>query len=417
MKLLYLNPDRGIPVLGDKGASVHVREFVTALAHQGHEVALICASLGEGNSPPPVRLIEIPPDPDEFLLERECMARFLPVTALEDRVLRRELGRLSYDRGFCRRVRAALDGIDFRPDAIYERYALFHCAGAALAQMLAVPRLLEVNAPLIREQEQFRGLVLKSVAAASECASFHGANSIIAVSEEVAAYVASCGIPREGILTIPNGVDTTHFHPDAGGEAVRRKLGLGADPVVGFIGSFKPWHGVDFLIDAFATMARQHRGVRLLCVGEGPELEAAKEGIAAQGLEDRAVFSGRIPHAEIPSYLAAMDISVAPYLTRSDFYFSPLKVVESLAAGTPVIAPRIGQLELLVDHGKTGLLFTPGDAADFIAKTLDLVRDPARRRTMSAAARAHALSDFSWQRAAGRVIDEAQRHIDTMCAA
>ncbi len=65
MKILYLNPDRGIPVLGDKGASVHVREFVTALAHRDHEVALICASLGEGNAPPPVRLIEIPPDPDE----------------------------------------------------------------------------------------------------------------------------------------------------------------------------------------------------------------------------------------------------------------------------------------------------------------------------------------------------------------
>lgn len=417
MKILYLNLDHGIPVLGDKGASVHVREFTTGLAQQGHEVSLICATLGKGNAPPPATLIEMQPDAGEHDLVRECAARRLPPSSINEPILRREIGRLNYDRGFCARAIATLESRGFRPDLIYERHALFHRAGAALARMFGVPRLLEVNAPLIREQEQYRGLVLKAAAAAAENASFEGADSIIAVSDEVAAYIASRGAQPGDILVIPNGVDTARFHPGAGGAAVREKLGLGADPVIGFIGSFKPWHGVGFLIDAFAAMAARHPRVRLLCIGEGPELEAARRDAVLLGLEDRIAFTGRVPHADIPAHLAAMDVSVAPYLPDRDFYFSPLKVVEALAAGTPVVATRIGQLELLVEHGITGFLFEPGDQADFIAKTLDLVGDAPRRRAMSEAARARALSDFSWSAAVRRALDEGQRHIDRRRAA
>jgi glycosyltransferase involved in cell wall biosynthesis len=417
MKILYLNLDHGIPVLGDKGASVHVREFTTGLAQQGHEVNLICAKLGKGNAPPPATLIELPPDAEEHDLFRECAAKHLPASSMVEPILRREVSRLKYDRGFCARAIAALESRSFRPDLVYERHALFHSAGAALARMFGVPRLLEVNAPLIREQEQYRGLVLKGAATTAESDSFEGADSIIAVSDEVAAYIASRGVRAGNILVIPNGVDTARFHPGAGGEAVREKLGLGADPVIGFIGSFKPWHGVGFLIDAFAAMAARHPRVRLLCIGEGPELEAARRDAVRLGLEDRIVFTGRVPHADIPAHLAAMDVSVAPYLPDRDFYFSPLKVVEALAAGTPVVATRIGQLERLVEHGLTGFLFEPGDQADFIAKTLDLVGDAPRRRAMSEAARARALSDFSWSAAVRRALGEGQRHIDRRRAA
>ena len=417
MKVLYLNPDRGIPVLGDKGASVHVREFVTALAAQGHDVLLLCATLGDGNGEPPARIIEVPPLNSETLLKNECETRGLAPSLLENRTARRELMRLAYERNFGFRVEATLAGLGIRPDLIYERHALFHCAGTGLARKLGVPRFLEVNAPLIGEQEKFRGLCLKEIAVAAERASFAGADRIIAVSDEIAGYVASCGVSCERIATVPNGVDTGRFCPEAGGDDVRARLGLGCDPVIGFIGSFKPWHGVGFLVDAFITLSQRHPALRLLCVGEGPELEAARRTIAEHGLEGRAVFTGRVPHAEIPAHLAAMDISAAPYLPDRDFYFSPLKVVESLAAGTPVIAPRVGQLETLIEDGETGVLFASGDRAAFIAQTLALVSDPARRRRMGAAARARALSRFSWEQAVGRIMRDAQDHIGAMCAA
>ena len=412
MRILYLNPDRGIPFLGSKGASVHVREFVTMLMQMGHEVAVVCANLGEGNAPPPAKLIVLPPETDNAQLVEEAHARGLTATAVDDRTTRRELQRLHYDRTFSAQTIAAIKAADFRPDVVYERHALFHCAGAVVAQTLGIPRLLEVNAPLIREQEQFRGLEMKDVATAAEKASFRHAHTIIAVSDEVASHIASYGIDPGKILTIPNGVDIDRFCPNVGRDRVRNKLGLGQAPVIGFIGSFKPWHGIGFLVEAFATVAQKHTGVKLLCVGEGPELSAALGKISAYGLDGRVVFTGRVAHAEVPAYLAAMDISVAPYLPEQDFYFSPLKVVESLATGTPVVASRQGQLEYLVDDGKTGLLFRPGDKDDLANKTLALVRDPDRLRLMGAAARVRAVSEFSWQKAGQRVLCEAQRLID-----
>ena len=370
MRILYLNPDRGIPVLGDKGASVHVREFVSALARNGHEIVLVCANLGDGNIPPQATIIEIPVEVDRPTVERECLGWGLPLTAIDHQTARRELQRLSYDRTFCERALAAVLKQGFRPDFIYERHALFHSAGGSVARSLGIPRILEVNAPLIREQEQFRGLVLKEIAAITEIASFREADCIVAVSDEITRYVGSCGIEAKKILTVPNGVNTDCFSPNVGGAAVRQRYGIGHNPVIGFIGSFKPWHGIDFLIDGFIAIANRHLNVQLLCVGEGPELTSAKGRIAQCGLGQRAFFTGRIPHADVPSHLASMDISVAPYLARADFYFSPLKIVESLAVGTPVIAPRIGQIEMLVDDEETGLLFEPDDNSDFVEKAL-----------------------------------------------
>lgn len=410
MKILYLNPDRGIPVLGDKGASVHVREFVTTLARQGHEVVVACANLGNGNAPPPATdLIELPFDADATQLEQECLAWGLSVKALEDRATRREVERLCYDRRLPARIKATLEARHYVPDFVYERHALFHCAGGAIVRSIGVPRIVEVNAPLIREQEQFRGLVLKAIATVSEKIAFEQADCVVAVSDVVARYVGSCGIRPDKIVTVPNGVDTANFNPRAGGEVIRERYGLSNEPVMGFIGSFKPWHGIDLLIEGFASIAARHKDVRLLCVGEGPELASARERIALGGLADRVVFTGRVAHAEVPGYLAAMDISVAPYLAQPDFYFSPLKIVESLAAGTPVIAPRVGQIERLVDDGITGFLFAPDDRGDFIEKAADLIGDPRRRRVMAEQARARAVADFSWDKAVSRVLGVARR--------
>jgi glycosyltransferase involved in cell wall biosynthesis len=409
MKILYLNADRGIPVLGDKGASVHVREFITALAAAGHEVVLACASLGEGNAPPPASLVHLPCVASDSALAAEAQAAGLSQTVLGERLARRELVRLAYDRGLCAQLRAELDAIGFVPELIYERQALFHAAGASLARELGVPRLLEVNAPLVEEQERFRGLFLKSVAQGAEQRSFRGADAIFAVSQEVAAYIGSTGIAPARIHVVPNGVDLRRFHPAADGRAVRARHGLGSARVLGFIGSFKPWHGVGFLAEAFARLARQRQDVHLLCVGEGPDLEATRAAMAAHGLAARASFVGRIPHAEIPAYLAAMDVSLAPYLPDPGFYFSPLKVVESLACGTPVIAARLGQLAQLVEHGRTGFLFAPGDASDLLAHLQELLADSSRQAAMRQAARARAEQDLGWNRVVEQVTAEGAR--------
>jgi len=408
MKVAYLNADRGIPVLGEKGASVHVRAFTTALAALGHDVALVCSRAGSGNPPPPVRMLELPPAADDAAFVATCRRLGVDeVTAPADLVLRGELARLVNDQTLAARAAAALAAEGFAPDLLYERQALFHSAGVELAAAAGVARVLEVNAPLVEEQARFRDLRLRDEAQAYEDRSLNGADLVVAVSEEVRQHVLSRGVADRRVIVLPNGVDTASFAPAAAlraGIEIRERHGLGDDPVIGFVGSFKPWHGMDFLLDAFMRLTAVHGTARLLAVGTGPMLGEARARAEAAGLGGRVVFTGEIPHAEVPGHLAAMDFTVAPYLPRDDFYFSPLKVVESLAAGRAVVAPRIGQIEALVSHGETGLLYPPGDLAACVARLTVLLDNAALRARMGARAAERASRDWDWTQLAGRVL-------------
>ena len=402
MKILYMNPDRGIPVLGDKGASVHVREFITAAAELGHEVLLACATLGSGNPPPPARIACIEYSVTDAELHAACIELGLPVSALSDLALRREISRLAYDRTFAARVLAHLASTGFRPDLVYERHALLHRAGVRVARRLGVPRLLEVNAPLVDEQRRFRGLRLERESRAAEVESYRGADAIVAVSAAVAEHVGYILGSQQTVHVVPNGVDLARFGKHQGGSALRAQLGLGDSPVLGFVGSFKPWHGMMFLLEVFRALVEIRPELRLLAVGDGPELETIRSRVAEWGLQHQVSLPGRVPHAEIPAWLDAMDVSVAPYLPDPDFYFSPMKIVESMAAGCPVVAPRIGQIAELIEDQTSGRLYAPGDQVACALALLELIDAPAHRRQMGRAAELAAAS-HSW----GHVVEQA----------
>jgi len=396
MKILYLNPDRGIPVLGDKGASVHVREFVTAAVELGHEVVLACATLGSGNPAPAGRIVCLEYTIGETELKAECARLGMPISALSDLTLRREVSRMAYDRTLPARLWAQLSSIGFRPDLVYERHALFHREGIRLARQLGVPRLLEVNAPLVDEQRRFRGLKLESEARIAEKDSYRGADAIIAVSDAVAAHVAGVLGSDQTVRVLPNGVNLARFGKHEGGAAVRAKLGMGEEPLLGFIGSFKPWHGMMFLLEVFRALHELRPHVRLVAVGDGPEWETVRQRVSDWGLDQVVLLPGRVPHAEIPAWLDAIDVSIAPYLPHADFYFSPLKIIESMAAGCPVVAPRIGQIVDLIDDQKTGRLYAPDDAVGCAKALLDLIDIPDQRRLMGWAAEQEAASHSWW---------------------
>jgi glycosyltransferase involved in cell wall biosynthesis len=399
MNIAYLCADRGISVLGDKGASVHVREFVTALAGQGHEVTLLCATRGDGNPCPPVRLIELPPNESPEAVAREA-ARLGVIMVEGDAPLRRELGKLAGDRTLAARVLDALDRAGVRPDALYERYALFHRAGRSVATALHIPFVLEVNAPLALEQERFRELRLKALAKTLEAEILCQADRLVAVSDAMRDYAVSCGVPVDRIAVLPNGVDTVRFHPEVDGQPVRERYGLSGKPVIGFVGSLKPWHGLEFLLDAMEPIRARCPDVVLLVVGTGPGLHDLQARVAREGFAGQIILAGRVAHNDVPAYLAAMDLTVAPYIAQEGFYFSPLKVVESLAAGRPVVAPRLGQLTSLVCDGVTGLLYPPSDPVAFADKVAGLLLDRPRRQAMGLQAVAAARTYFGWERTA-----------------
>jgi len=409
VKVLYICADWGIPIRGFKGASVHVREFVSALTRGGNEVWLLCTDRGEGNSDPDATVIEIEPQLSQERREKEA-ARLGLAFDPQDVAVCHELDKLSYDTEFAARALAELSEREFRPDVVYERYSLFHASGARLARTFEVPYVLEVNAPLIEEQERHRVLRLKALAQEMQTRCFREADSLITVSEPLKQYLQAQGIAADRISCLANGVDTRRFHPDIDPEPIRTRYSLGQQPVVGFLGSLKPWHGMDFLLDAMVQLRRRQRDQRLLIVGEGPGLEHIRERVRSNALEEHVLLAGKVRHEEIPAYLAAMDLTVAPYSAEQPFYFSPLKVLESLAAGRPVVAPRLGQLNELIDHGVTGLLYDAGDLNALVESLHSLLSDPRRRIAMGANARRHAVASLSWDSVVARAVKIMGQH-------
>src|SRR5262249_9507663 len=151
-------------------------------------------------------------------------------------------------------------------------------------------------------------------------------------------FLTDGGIAPERVRILPNAVDTERFCPDVDGIPIRRRLNLEGQLVIGFAGTFKPWHGLDLLLEAFGTFHTMAPSSHLLLIGDGPLKASMDDMVRRAGLEQAATFVGSIAHEEMPTYLAAVDIAIAPYPALDSFYYSPLKLFEYMAMGRAIVA-------------------------------------------------------------------------------
>ncbi len=383
MRIGYIVADGGVPVYGSKGASVHVREFIRALARD-HEVDLFCAALGSDVHHLPVGWVRSQPRP--------------AVPSSGDAALDRDRTRVATVDAMAARVASAHATMPY--DFIYERYALFSTVGLSIARSSGVPFLLEVNAPLIAERRRVEPLPLAPLARARERENFAGADAVLCVSAAMAAYALKQGALPSRVHVVPNAVDMSRFHPLISGGEIRAQHGLGTSLTVGFVGSLKPWHGVDLLLQAFQQEAEPDW--RLLIIGEGPEAASLKTLACQLGVDRQVLFVGAVHHDVIPQYVAALDIAVAPYRGSAAFYFSPLKLYEYLAAGRAVLASDVGQISSTIRHLENGYLVASDDAGSLAAGLRQLADDRALRSALE-----HAAPDgiTSWDQVAVRVLD------------
>jgi len=378
IRIAYISADPGVPIFGRKGCSIHAQEVLRGLVKYGAEVDLFATNLA--GEPPPgledVQVHPLAPAPKGDLAAREQLL-------------------LAGNR----ELRDALDGAG--PfDLVYERYSLWSFAGMDYARAANTKGLLEVNAPLIEEQAEHRGLIDRAGAERVAAQVFERASALLAVSEEVARYLTNFPAARDKVHVVPNGVNPDRFPLNAAPSLP----GTPGTFTVGFVGTLKRWHGLEILVEAFSRLHKERSNARLLIVGDGPERANQQAALSSHGLLEATHFAGAVSAGDVPRLLASMDAAVAPYPKLSHFYFSPLKVYEYMAAGLPVVASRLGQLADLIQHDVNGLLTTPGDAAELAAALERLRTLPDLRTRLGNAARATVLRDHTWDVVVRRVL-------------
>ena len=228
------------------------------------------------------------------------------------------------------------------------------------------------------------------------------------------------------MTVVPNAVDTEAFStgnlPDP---ALRRELGLDDAIVIGFAGSFYGYEGLDLLLEAFALLAPDNPRMRVLLVGGGPQDAALRASAVGLGLQDRVVFTGRVPHENVQRYYDLIDVLAYPrHRMRLTEIVTPLKPLEAMAQGKMLVASDVGGHRELIRDGETGFLFPAGDAralADTIRSVLarrsewPRIRTQARRFVESERTWTHSVARYAGvyaavqaRQAAGAIINRAE---------
>ena len=233
------------------------------------------------------------------------------------------------------------------------------------------------------------------------------ADAVTVICEGLRSDLAARGIPPGKITVIPNAVDIDKFSvggkPDAG---LKMKLGLGTSRVLGFIGSFYAYEGLDQLIAALPLIIRQIPDVKVLLVGGGPQDTALKQQVMALDLKDRVVFTGRVPHGEVNRYYDLVDVLVYPrHPMRLTDLVTPLKPLEAMAQGRLMVASDVGGHKELIQDGQTGVLFRAGQVDDLAAKVVALLQDESGWDRMKQNGRRFVETERNWAASVARYRD------------
>lgn len=371
--------------LADGAEGIHIDEMVSAFRALGHHVQVSGVA-----SPSPSDGAR---KPDGFLA---AARRSLPQAAFECAAL--ALNVPEYVEA-SRQLRTA------RVDLVYKRHALLDVGVSAAARRADVPLVLEVNtaysAPSVRAFEPIR---LLRAARAAERRAVRSAALVVAVSTPLADYLRELAGADLPLLVLPNGADPERFNPaTADAAATRARYGLQGRFVVVWAGVLRDWHGLEVLIHALAQLRDGH----LLLIGDGPARTRVEQLARAQGVAERVTITGRVRHSDVPQYLAAADVAVAAG-DRTGFA-SPMKMIEYMAMALPVVAPRLRNLEDIIEHNRTGLFFNDGDARDLYGCLEALKSSPGLCRRLADAARVEVTTRLNWRRNAAAVLDAVRK--------
>ena len=227
------------------------------------------------------------------------------------------------------------------------------------------------------------------------------ADAIVVVSERVKDILTDVGISEKRIHAIPNAVNAHKFSSNIDGAHISAQYGLLDKIVLGFVGSFKPWHGIDKILSIADNIKQRVDNIHLILIGDNNKLNNRWKKYVSERI-DWITLTGLIPHHDIPTHISIMDIAIMP---NSNQYGSPMKIFEYMAMAKAVIAPKLGPLEEIIENGINGILVNPKDNNDLIEKVTLLAQDSQLRNKLGLEAQKTVLRNHTWEKNASRVID------------
>lgn len=309
-----------------------------------------------------------------------------------------ELAELAYSFVAYRRLAEKI--VAFRPDGIYERYNLCLLAGIWAKKKFGLPLILEVNAPMAVERQQYGGLYWPRLADWAERYVWRNADIVLPVTRVLAEHIISQGVPPDRVVVIPNAINEEHYSALPSMEEAKQRLGLSGKLVIGFTGFVREWDRLDRIM---RWVARQPEtiGAYLLVVGDGPARKEIEACAAALNASDRLGFTGVVRREEVPAIAMAFDIALQTALVP---YASPLCLFEYLALSKAIVAPdQPNHHEILTDRVDS-VLYDPDDDQG-IEKALDTLSGDASLRMNVAreAKKVIAIKQLTWKQHATKV--------------
>ncbi|KIO49424.1 TIGR04063 family PEP-CTERM/XrtA system glycosyltransferase [Nitrosospira sp. NpAV] len=229
-------------------------------------------------------------------------------------------------------------------------------------------------------------------------------DAVTTICEGLRSDILGRGIAPEKVTVIPNAVNIENFGVNASSDPqLAKDLGLEGKLLLGFIGSFYAYEGLGVLLRALPEMLSNNPDIRVLLVGGGPQEQELKTLTMQLGLEDKVVFTGRVPHDQVQRYYNLINILVYPRLRmRLTDLVTPLKPLEAMAQGRLVVASDVGGHLELIEDGKTGVLFEAGAPHALAAKVLNLLARPDLWPELRTAARNFVETQRTWRGSVGR---------------
>ena len=296
-----------------------------------------------------------------------------------------------------------------RPDILHAHSPVLNAIPALRAgKRLGIPVVYEVRAfwedAAVDHGTTTEGSLRYRLTRALETNALRRAHHVFTICEGLRSDIVARGIAPAKVTVIPNAVDVDSFA--TGGQAdtaLKAQLGLGDATVIGFIGSFYAYEGLDLLLDALPEILARAANVRVLLVGGGPQESALEAQARRLGLSDKLVFAGRVPHADIQKYYDLVDVLAYPrHAMRLTELVTPLKPLEAMAQGRLLVASDVGGHKELIRDGLTGVLFEAGNANALTRAVVDLLAAPESWSAIRTAGRRFVEVERNWKSSVAR---------------